>query len=59
VEASDPAGVEHGARARIAQRRILGDRAFDEPDRLAHTMFPRMSQRLGDEVRVLDRPRGE
>ena len=59
VEPGVATGVEDGARARVAERVVLRDRAADCADRLPDTVLAGVLERLGDEVRVLDRPCGE
>jgi hypothetical protein len=59
VQPGDTARVEDGAGARVAERRVLGDGALDEPDRLADPVLAGVAERLGDELGILDRARGE
>ena len=59
MDAGVAARVEDGARARVAERIVLGDSAAHSADRLAHAMVARVPERLRDEVRVLDRARRE
>ena len=59
VEPGVATGVEDGARARVAEGVVLRDRAADCADRLPDAVLAGVLERLGDEVRVLDRPCGE
>ena len=59
VDAGVAARVEDDARARVAERIVLGDSAAHRADRLPHAVVARVLERLRDEVRVLDRARRE
>ena len=53
-EVRDAAGVDHPASARVAERRVVADRAADELDRVADAVLACVLQRLEHEVRVAD-----
>ncbi len=54
--ASPPVSM-HGARARVAERRVGRRRAADEVDRLAHPVLACVLEGLADEVRIANRAR--
>jgi hypothetical protein len=55
AELGDPAGVEHDARARVAQDGVVGDRVAHRLDRVAHAVLAGVLERQQHEVGVADR----